>query len=132
MQDLGNHNRIILDPVGNFCEIYVNLTVMTPSNLNHSRITQAKLCLKGSFAKASFMFAAIFLDLYQNPRRKNFINPSGPKHPKIINWTKKWQIFIFVLLWGTAKKVLSFWGSKSKCENKKILLFPLILDWDKG
>ena len=31
------------------------------------------------------MFVTIFLDIYENPMRKNFINPSSPKHPKIIN-----------------------------------------------
>ena len=37
---------------------------MTLLNLNHFLIiTQAELCLKGTFAKASFMFATIFLDM---------------------------------------------------------------------
>ena len=39
--------------------------------------------------KASFMFVIICLDIYENPRRKNFMNPSCPKHPKIINRSKK-------------------------------------------
>ena len=34
-------------------------------------MTQAELCLKGTFVKASFMFATSFLDIYENPRRKN-------------------------------------------------------------
>ena len=50
---------------------------MTLLNLNHFLIiTQAELCLKGTFVKGNF---------YENPRRKNFINPSCPKHCKIIN-----------------------------------------------
>ena len=42
-----------------------------------------KVNLKGQFEcwKASFMFDIIFLDIYENPRKKNFINPSRPKHP---------------------------------------------------
>ena len=31
--------------------------------------------------------------IYESPKRKNFINPSCPKHPKIINWNKKWHNF---------------------------------------
>ena len=30
------------------------------------------------------MFVTIFWDIYENLRRKNFINPSCPEHPKII------------------------------------------------
>ena len=43
---------------------YTNLTVMTFLNLNHFLITtQAELCLKGTFVKATFMFVTIFLDM---------------------------------------------------------------------
>ena len=35
MQDLKNNNWIILDALGNIYEIFVNLTVITLSNLNH-------------------------------------------------------------------------------------------------
>ena len=44
---------------------------------------QTELYLKGTFVKASFMFATFVLKIYENPRRK--INPSCPKHPKAIN-----------------------------------------------
>ena len=37
--------------------------MMTPFNLNHFWITQSELCLKGTFAKASFMFVTIFLNI---------------------------------------------------------------------
>ena len=50
---------------------------------------QAKLCLKGTSGKASFMLVPIALDICENPRRKNFVNPSCPRHPKIINSNKK-------------------------------------------
>ena len=43
------------------------------------------MSLKGTFLKANFMFVIIFLGVYENPKRKNFINPSGSKHCKIIN-----------------------------------------------
>ena len=65
--------------------MYTDLTVMTLLNLNHVLIiTQAELCLKGTFPKASFLFVTIFLDIYENPRSKNFTNPSCPKYLKII------------------------------------------------
>ena len=35
---------------------------------------QAELCLEETFIKANFMFVTIFLDIYENPWRKNFIN----------------------------------------------------------
>ena len=66
--------------------MYTNLTVITLLNLNHFLIiTQAELCVKGTFVKASFMFVIIFRYIFENPGRKNFINPSCPKHPKIIS-----------------------------------------------
>ena len=41
-----------------------------------------------------FMFVTILsIYIYESPKRKNFINPSCPKHPKIINWNKKWHNF---------------------------------------
>ena len=59
---------------------------MTLLNLNHFLIiTQAELCLKGTFVKASFVCYHFFLDIYENSRRKNFINQSCLKHHKIIN-----------------------------------------------
>ena len=95
MQDLGLdwiNNWIILDPLGNIYEVYAKLTVMALLNLNHFWITQAELRLKSTLVKASFMFVTILLGIYENPRRKSFINPSCPEHPKMINWNKK--IFI--------------------------------------
>ena len=75
MQDFENNYWIILDPLGNIYEIYGNLTVMTTLiNLIHFWITQVELWLKGTLAKASFMFVTICVDIYENPRRKNFIN----------------------------------------------------------
>ena len=68
MQDLKNNNWIILDALGNIYEIFVNLTVITLSNLNHFWITQAEPCLKGGFVKASFMFVTIFLDFFAVPQ----------------------------------------------------------------
>ena len=74
-----NNNWVNLDSWGNSYEIYGNRTVMTALlNLNHF------LIIKGIFLKASFMFVTIFWDIYENLRRKNFINPSCPEHPKII------------------------------------------------
>ena len=43
---------------------------------------QAELCLRCTFVKASFMFVTNFLDIYENHRRKNFINHSHSIHPE--------------------------------------------------
>ena len=52
MEDLENNNWIILDSLGNIFELYANVTVMTTLlNLNTLWITQAELCLKGTFVK---------------------------------------------------------------------------------
>ena len=68
-----NYNGIILDPLRNIYEIYANLAVTTLLNLNHFWITQAELCLNGTFIKASFVFLSIFLDINENPRGKGVI-----------------------------------------------------------
>ena len=85
MPDLENNNWIILDTLGNTYEIYANVTVMNLLNLNHFLIRQVELCLKSTFVKSSFIIVTIFSDVYKNPRRKSFINPSYLKHAKIIN-----------------------------------------------
>ena len=93
-------------------------------------MTQAELCLKGTFVKASFIFVNIFLDIYENARTKNFISPSGPKHNKIINWNKKWQ-FLFLHFFVVSQKVFIFLRHRKEVwEQKKYLIFPLIpLGW---
>ena len=64
VQDFENNSLIILDSLGNnFYDIYETLTVMTLLNLNHFWITQAELCLKGKFVKASFMILTIFWNM---------------------------------------------------------------------
>ena len=56
---------------------------------------------------------------------QNFINLSCPKHPKIINWNKKYNFYFHTSLW-CLRNILSFWGTK-KCENKKnYVIFPVI------
>ena len=40
---------------------------------------------KRYICKRKFHVCYHFLDIYESPRRKNLINPSCPKHPKIIN-----------------------------------------------
>ena len=85
MQDLENNNWVILDPLGNIYEIYANLTVMTTLlNFSYFKVTQVELSLRGIFVKGSFMLVTIFLDIFENLIRKNFIYPFSPKHPKII------------------------------------------------
>ena len=95
MQDLENNNLIILDPLRNIYELYADLTLMGLLILNHFWIKQAEFCLKCTFVKGSFMFLIICWDISENSWRKNFINPSCLKNPKIINWDKKWHKFLF-------------------------------------
>ena len=75
------------------------MTLLNPSHF--LIITKAELCLKGTFVKVSFIFVTIFLDIYEDPRRKNFINPSCPKH-KIIEI--KNDNFYFHTLCGASKR----------------------------
>ena len=115
---------INLDLLGNIYEIYANLTVTTPLNLNHFWIKQAELFLKGTFVKASFMFVTIFLDM-----KILGDNVSCLKHPKIIK-KKKWLFSHFFVV---PHKVLSILGTKKKCENKKIChSFPLFVLGQQG
>ena len=78
IQDLKNNNWLILDLLGNIYEIYVNLTVINLLNLYHFWITQAGLCLKGTFVKASFMLVTILFRYLWKYQEKNCINPSYP------------------------------------------------------
>ena len=130
MQDLENNNLIILDPLGNIYEIYANLAVMTLLNFNHFWVTQAELCLKGTIVKASCMFATIFLDIYENPRRKNFINQSCHKHHKIINWNKKWHRFLLSHFFVVRQKGFIFLRCQRGYEDKKFIPFPTLFHWD--
>ena len=94
-------------------------------------ITQAELCLKGTFVKASFVCYNFFRCLW-NPRWKNFINPSCPKHRKIINWNKKWHNFYFQASLWCIRKVWFICGTKKNSENKKFVFLPLILLGQQG
>ena len=68
-----------MDPLRNIYEIYANLTKMIIHlNLNHFWITQAELCLKGTFVVASFMFVTIFLDL-KIPAEKKLLTLPVPR-----------------------------------------------------
>ena len=73
-----------------------------PINLNHISIRQIELC-QGIFGCASFIFVTIFVDIYKNPRRKDFFNPSYPKRPKIIKI--KNEFFFFYIFWDVSKKL---------------------------
>ena len=53
-----------------------------------------------------------FLDIYENPSRKNFINLSYPKHLKMINWNKKCNNFYFHTSLRYLKR-FHFWGERS-------------------
>ena len=133
MHDLENNNWFILDSLGNIYEIYPNLTMVTFSN--HFWTAQADLCLKDTFVKASFMFVASFSDIYENPKRKNFINPFSHKHPKIINLNKILHKFFYSKLpCGASKRFCLFESPKRSVKTKFFLFFflsffLLIRDW---
>ena len=78
--------------------IYANLTVTTLLNFNHLWITQAELCLNGTFIKASFVFVTIFSGIYEN------ISSPVPNIQKIINWNKNWHRFLFPYVFVVPQK----------------------------
>ena len=126
MQDLENNDLIILDTLGNIYTIYANLALVSLLNLNHFWITQAELCLKGTIVNVSFMFAITFLDIYENPMGKNFINLSCPKHPKVINWNKKWHKLFFSHFFMVPQKGFIFLINQKVVWKENIyLIFPL-------
>ena len=65
---------------------------------------QDELCLKDTFVKATFIFVTNFLHIIENLMRKNFIIPSCPKHPKMIE-TKNDMSFCFHTSFWSLKKV---------------------------
>ena len=91
-------------------------------------ITKAELCLKGTFVKVSFISVTIFLDIYEDPRRKNFINPSCPKH-KIIE-IKNDIIFIFTLFVVPQKGFIFLRPRKEGVRIKNLHHFSVFLHWD--
>ena len=121
------HLRIIfflrsLFSVRNIYEIYTTLTEMTLLNLTHFLIiTQVELCLKRYICKSKFYIS--YLLFFENPRRKNFINPTCLKYCTIINWNKKCQNIFFHTSLPCLRKVSSFWDTKKKCENKNFISF---------
>ena len=80
---------------------------MSLFSFNHLWITQVELCLKGTFIKASPMSVSMFLDIYETPTRKNFIDSSCTKHPKIMNWNKNWYKFLFYFVFLRHQKEVS-------------------------
>ena len=102
---------------------------MILKNLSHFLIiTQAELCLKGTFVKARSKFT-IFLDIYENPRRKKFIK-SCPKHLKVINWNEKCHNFYFYTSLWCFRKVSSFQDTEKKSDNKNCMHFSPLFHWD--
>ena len=74
-----------------------------------------------------------FLDTYENPGRRTFINLSCSKHPKIINWNKKWHRFLFSYFFVVLQKGFIFlrhqkevWNFRGNCTR---LYFFLTQMW---
>ena len=59
---------------------------------------------------------------YENPSRKNVINLSWPKHPKI-NLNKNDVLFIFTLLCGVSESLHLFETVKGSVKIKKLCYF---------
>ena len=77
---------------------------------------KAELCLEGTFVKISFTLVTILLDIYENPRRKNFINTSSSKYSKIIiNYNRKWHKLLFLHFFVVPQKRVIFGGTKKNC-----------------
>ena len=51
------------------------------------------------------MFVTIFLDIHENTMRKNLINPSCPKHPKI---EIKNDIIMFTIICSASERLILF------------------------
>ena len=124
------HLRIIfflrsLFSVRNIYEIYTNLTVMTLLNLTHFLIiTQVELCLKRYICNSKYICNSICT--FENPRRKNFINPTCLKYCTIINWNKKCKIFIFTLLYHASERFHLFETPKRTVRIRTWCHFSLI------
>ena len=77
--------------------------------------------------KSKFHVCYHFLDIYENLRIKNFINPSCPKLPKIIEIKSDVNFYFHTSLWCLWRPESlhkTFWSTKKKCENKKFMSFP--------
>ena len=81
--------------------------------------------------KINFNVCYYFLDIYENPKRKNFINSSCLKHPKIINWNQKLHKFLFLHFFvGYLKKVSSFDAVKRSVKINNLCQFPPLFQID--
>ena len=65
-----------------------------------------------------------FLDIYENPKRKNFINLSCSKHSKSIKIKNDKFLFSHFFEVPFFFEVSSFGSTTKKCENKKLMSFP--------
>ena len=124
MPDLVNFNEIILDPLWNINEIYSNLACNDSFKIQPLLDYTSWIMTKRYIFKSNFYDCYHILDIYENRRRKNLINPPCSKLPKIINRNKKWHNVCFCTsLWclGTAS---SFWGTKKKGNKRIYVIFP--------
>ena len=86
---------------------------------------------KRHICRSKFQVRYLFLDIYENPRRKNFINLSCAKHSKIIEIKNDKLLFLYFLL--VHQKAFIFLRHQRSVKKKIRLIFPLIYDWnDKG
>ena len=87
------------------CQVFINFEkckILTTIEYNTSWIISKKHICGSKFHVCYHFFR------YKNPRRKNFIQPSCPKHSKIINWNKKWDKFLFSHFFVVPQEVFIF------------------------
>ena len=73
-----------------------------------------------------------FFIYFWKSQEKKFINPSCSKHPKMIEWNKKWHKCLFLRFFVVPKKVLwrpqNLFEASKMCGCKKIChFFPICL-----
>ena len=112
----------------NVCNTYLNVQIFV--RINWFRRVLVHLCAITVSQGKDYVFYEI-LDIYENPKRRNFINPSLPS---ILEWLigiKNDIIFIFTLLWGVSGRFHLFEAPKRSVKIKKLCHFSLFLfHWD--
>ena len=77
------------------------------------------------------MFVTIFWDIYENARKKNFINPSCPNHPKIIHWNKEWHKLLFLHFFVVPQKRFYLFEATKGSVKKNCVVFPFYSSFGK-
>ena len=84
---------------------------------------------KRNICKSKFHVCYYIYNIYENPRRKNFINSFCPKHSNVIIENKKWHKFSFLHLFVIPQEGFIFLRhQKRSVKIKKLCIFlPLFM-----